>query len=121
MHIPQSTIEPFGVLGFPRRYHDIQDPSDLVRRIKNSISVLIHRSIRDGFAEENRDAECFISDSAFMDMMEHIAKLDGASTAFATIYGLWKNHLRYGKAFFIKFKVPNDSSWHTLTVRRGWD
>lgn len=121
MNVPESSIEPFGVLGFPRRYIDIQDPPDLVRRIKNGISVLIHRSIRDGFAEENRDDECFISDSAFMDMMEHIAKLDGASEAHAVIYGLWKGHRRYGKAFFVKFRVPDDSGWYTLTARREWD
>ena len=119
MHIPQSVIEPFGVLGFPTR--NTSNNEKLVMRIKHGVSVMVYRAIQDGYAEKDKDNKRFISEYDFIKMLENMAKIDGASDAKAVVYGLWKNHQRVGFGFGIRFRVPNDSAWHTLTMRREWE
>ena len=113
--MPQSSIKPFGVLGFPTH----TNTSKLVMRIKNGISVMVYEAIQEGFAEKDR-ANKFISEFEFMRMMENMARIDGASESEARIYGLWKQHQKVGIGFFIRFQVPHDPIWHTMVIRRDW-
>jgi len=116
MLVSQKVIAPFGVIGFPTWFGD----TNLVKDIKHELSVLIHRAINDGYGDKVIKHDAFISIHDFIEMLVYVAKINGATEGFATVYILFKKHKSVGTAFKARFQVPGDPSWHDVLIENWW-